>query len=178
MDERRHRKQGQRERQNIPSARRKSVDLSLDKAVQVARTGRDVTTVKRPVDYKPGGIAHRALAKTIGEREAKWRLLHERQVRSKLMKLEEDRRRWNERWIRQPYRLVDRLPVVRAFGPTAVHRRLQKIKHTKIMFEHPHYMWICAKRKIRREVLHALKLHRGHGSGTPKRRNEYSSIGC
>lgn len=36
---------------------------------------------------------------------------------------------------------------------------------------------ICAKRKIRRQVLHALKKTRS-GKGSPKKRNRWSSISC
>lgn len=36
---------------------------------------------------------------------------------------------------------------------------------------------ICLKRKVRREVLHALKLTRS-GAGTKKRRNEWSDVQC
>lgn len=44
-------------------------------------------------------------------------------------------------------------------------------------FVSPHRVWLCAKRKIRREVLMALNRH-GKGAKSQKHRNEYSEVHC
>lgn len=49
----------------------------------------------------------------------------------------------------------------------------------RIAFSLPQKVAICVRRKIRREVVHALQLHRRHGSGSGRRRRTpYSGIKC
>lgn len=46
-----------------------------------------------------------------------------------------------------------------------------------LRFFNPQYVYLCARRKIRREVLFALGKG-GKGSRAPKRRNEHSEVSC
>lgn len=48
---------------------------------------------------------------------------------------------------------------------------------SRLRFKVPHDVLVCLRRKIRREVLHALKLKKSGGGGR-RRRNQYSDIEC
>lgn len=48
---------------------------------------------------------------------------------------------------------------------------------SRLRFKVPHDVIVCLRRKIRREVLHALKL-KNSGRGGKRRRTPYSSIDC
>lgn len=50
----------------------------------------------------------------------------------------------------------------------------------RIAFQDPSAVSICARRRARREVLHALQVagRRGVGRGRPRHRNEFSGVGC
>lgn len=47
-----------------------------------------------------------------------------------------------------------------------------------VRFAEPHKVGICLRRKIRREVIHALRLKRKVGKGGKRKRHPYSSIKC
>lgn len=107
----------------------------------------------------------------------------------------EDRRNWAPRLKAEPQRVQARDTLGRParivhgrVSPRVVRgpggKPLQSKKHpvsflsnARALFAEPRKAIICAKRKIRREVLHAL--HRtGKGSRSPKRRNEWSNVQC
>lgn len=46
-----------------------------------------------------------------------------------------------------------------------------------LRFADPHLVGLCARRKIRKQVLFAKRLTR-KGAGSSRRRNEWSSVGC
>lgn len=81
-----------------------------------------------------------------------------------------DRRRYNPtKTIARPHSLVrDATDLV------------NDIRGIRQSFRIPNLVTLCVKRKMRREVLHALKLKpkRGRGRGKPRRRNFWSSIKC
>lgn len=47
----------------------------------------------------------------------------------------------------------------------------------RLSFRVPRMVYICARRKVRKEVLFARGVA-GHGSHAPKRRNEHSEVSC
>lgn len=58
--------------------------------------------------------------------------------------------------------------------------RIRRQTKAPLAFARPHLVAVCAKRKVRKEVLHALGLknkRRGKGGGK-RRRNFWSSISC
>lgn len=48
---------------------------------------------------------------------------------------------------------------------------------TRVAFEQPHHVLVCVRRKMRKEVLHALKKAGRRGQKAP-RRSAYSDIQC
>lgn len=71
-----------------------------------------------------------------------------------------------------------------AFRPSAVavgvpRRSMQEHLPSRLSFKSAKHVWVCVKRKMRKEVIHALKLagHRGGRTRQP-RRNMYSDIVC
>jgi len=80
-----------------------------------------------------------------------------------------DRRQWQpDRSTRPPHSLRP--------GASRVMADAYKRLHT-LKFADPRFVGICVRRKIRREVLHALKRTK-KGSGGAKRRNFWSDISC
>lgn len=53
-----------------------------------------------------------------------------------------------------------------------------KALSSTVRFAIPSHVGICVRRKVRREVLHALKRTNKRGTGGPRRRNPYSGIKC
>lgn len=47
----------------------------------------------------------------------------------------------------------------------------------QLSFRVPDYVAMCIRRKVRREVIHALRLEK-RGAGGAKRRNEFSNVEC
>lgn len=104
----------------------------------------------------------------------------------------EDRRRFHPEKATQPARTTSGHPVKPhkpKLAVTAVKRgpdgRPMKKKITlrsipsRLQFAAPKRTIICLKRKIRKEVLHALqRTGRGHGSRRRPKRNAYSQISC
>lgn len=103
----------------------------------------------------------------------------------------EDRRRWAPGPDRVPRDFSGRIArvshqpkksplVLRGPGGKPLQSRLsvQKVlEHASPRFAEARKAVICFKRKVRREVLHALKLKRS-GRGGRKRRNEWSDVQC
>lgn len=66
-----------------------------------------------------------------------------------------------------------------AIKPTANRLVIGRGMETPVRFALPNYVAICVRRKLRREVLHALKLTGKSGRGGGKRRRSaYSGIRC
>lgn len=110
----------------------------------------------------------------------------------------EDRRTFHPQGSQRPARSFNRsihrlsvagIPVARAVRPAGSQYDFRsetwKPLPYRVGFEKPHKVLICVRRKIRKEVLHALSRSSGFGSlgklskmfKAPKR-NEYSSIHC
>lgn len=81
--------------------------------------------------------------------------------------------------IRSATRLVVRphKRVLKAITPKTIYEPTNDLSHA-IGFHRPNLVGICVRRKIRREVLHALhRTNRGRGGGH-RRRNAWSGIKC
>lgn len=100
----------------------------------------------------------------------------------------EDRRLWNPiplavRALKSPRRWRHRLVVASVRRPTrSVGRRLAAsgvvVPHA-VRFSNPRHLMLCVRRRVRREIIFALRL-RGRGAGRRRkpRRNQYSDIRC
>lgn len=63
-------------------------------------------------------------------------------------------------------------------NPTKVAKRYNRLVIPDVFgFRAPNYVAICIRRKIRKEVIHALKLEK-RGAGGAKRRNFWSGVKC
>lgn len=107
----------------------------------------------------------------------------------------EDRRNWAPRLTAEPQRTPSRdtlgRPARIVHKSVAAKRPMRaagknfkspqpywlRSEKTQGYFTNPRQAIICAKRKIRKEILFALS-RTGKGSRSPKRRNEWSDIGC
>lgn len=99
----------------------------------------------------------------------------------------EDRRLWHPEGRYAPARSFSRsrhrLTIVSGSSRSHVSRRsrglpsLSSLPAHRIGFEQPERVLICVRRKMRREVLHALRKTGRVGQRRP-RRNWYSSISC
>lgn len=74
-------------------------------------------------------------------------------------------------------------PLGRARPAEATRRQARRLvtrgaKFERIGFFTPSKVAICVRRKIRREVLHALKIAGGRGHFRKRRRSFYSSVRC
>lgn len=116
-------------------------------------------------------------------------------IRGRALKKLEDRRRWAPSLQNQPQkepardasgrhaRHVYKKRVVSRSSPRARNKLQSAPKVTRwaetprASFASARNTFICLKRKVRREVLHALRRTRS-GKGSPKRRNEWSDIQC
>lgn len=103
----------------------------------------------------------------------------------------EDRREWNPEGDFRPARSFNQSrhrltinPVARSTPPNrdrfARLRTLEGLRDgtlARVGFERPDRVMICVRRKIRREVMHALG-HAGKGGQKPPKFNFYSKISC
>lgn len=48
---------------------------------------------------------------------------------------------------------------------------------SRVQFEHPRRVVLCIRRKVRKQVIHALKLTK-KGAGSARRHNEWSHVAC
>lgn len=77
---------------------------------------------------------------------------------------------------RRKYHPQNRMRPAHAFNRNAI-RLVDEWRTARVAFNVPRLVGICVRRKVRREVLHALN-RTGKGSGGPRRRNFYSSVKC
>lgn len=83
--------------------------------------------------------------------------------------------------IRRAARIVHKDPFahLRAFPtPSRIKQRVKSLK--RLSFNIPQGVAICVRRKMRSQVLHALRKtgRRGNGRGKPRHTNFWSRIGC
>lgn len=103
-----------------------------------------------------------------------------RAIRARILAETEDRRRRSTREQR-PLQLSGK-PTSRLLPSTGFVKKKSRIYRTAdvpvfLKFPTPKSVIICIRRKIRREVLHALR-RVGSGGGKKRRRNEWSDIHC
>lgn len=92
----------------------------------------------------------------------------------------------SEQFSADPYSVDDRRkshPLGAYRAPKNVNGTTAKVDVSRynamnINFKYPHEVVVCAKRKIRREVLHALDLKPKRGKGRSPRRTPLSHIKC
>lgn len=115
-------------------------------------------------------------------RIAKRSLIGDLKVRNDWRKYE-DRRTWHPEGHTRPARSFNRtrhrLGYVEPTQPHSMHsRRNQGFPSPSVGFEEPQKVLICARRELRKRVLHALnKTGKGTKRNKPKF-NEYSKISC
>lgn len=87
--------------------------------------------------------------------------------------------------LRVPLPSVSRASKVSTYSPRVSAKRVVSPRGViapsmeKIAFARPDRIWVCVRRKIRREVLHALDLTKRRGSGGGRKRfTEESFISC
>ncbi|UDN67692.1 hypothetical protein [robinz microvirus RP_95] len=95
-----------------------------------------------------------------------------------------DRRRYNPTKSVSPPHATQRFATrlrTKSFQTTIDKRQSLDELPTAVGFMVPSLVAICARRKIRREVMFALrhhKKHRGKGGGKPRHRNFWSNVRC
>lgn len=91
------------------------------------------------------------------------------------------RSQWHPQQQRRPANATKRSSTRLVIGGVAIPTQELRIGpiSTGVRFAVPHKIGICVRRKIRREVLHALlRTNKSGGGKSPRRRNFYSGIKC
>jgi len=90
--------------------------------------------------------------------------------------LDQTLRELEDRRYYQPDRSV-RAPASLKRGHAKIATHITEKNLRRVAFANPRYVAMCVRRKIRREVLHALKVAGGKGMRKP-RRNYWSDVSC
>jgi len=124
----------------------------------------------------PLAVANSVAVAPVLPRSSSLDLFH----RINALRVVEDARQWHpERQNRHPKTVHGQRAPIRARdkryrSPAALLKRLPSQTRAVLAFPHPGRVIECVRRKIRKEVIHALKLQ-GKGAGSKKRKRDWKS---